>query len=216
MARRWRGRVVLDSSNNNPVDAGLLLFSRAAGLVAKASEGTGFVDRTFASQRAAASKCRVPFGSYCFLRMNQDAAAEVRLYLKVATPRIGDLQPVLDAEVSDGEPMSIVAARVNQAVRELELNGYRPILYMPVSMVRQVVQIVPSLRRRVVVWEPQYPGRFTRWFPRLAKLRIRVGSGVTVGLWQFTDVFAVRGRSFDGSVLLMDINKLRIGGKKNV
>jgi hypothetical protein len=71
------------------------------------------------------------------------------------------------------------------------------------------VKVDPKLKR-LRVWEAQYPGRFTRWFPRIARLRIRLGTGVSVVLWQWTDEYAVGGHRYDASALLTDIGNLQI------
>lgn len=200
--------LILDVSNNNTIDEPTLRRSGAEALIAKATEGTTFVDAALEQHRQAARNAGVPFGSYLFLHPSS-SGNEAGFYLEHAHPRPGDLQPMIDCEVSDGQSLQIVAGRAHSCALELERNGYRPLLYGPGSFLQSLFGAQPLLRR-LHVWEAQYPGRFTRWAPAIARLRYRLGNGASVVLWQWTELYAVGGRYFDASRLLTGLDNLLI------
>lgn len=201
-------RLVLDVSNNRTIDAATLRLSGAVALIAKETEGRSFRDGTAARHRAAARACRIPFGGYLFLHV-VDPRGEVRAFREYAQLARGDLHPVIDTEVSDGHTMAQVADAVDEAAREFEANGYRPIVYASASFWLALHRERPTLRR-LRVWEAQYPGRFTRWFPGLARRRIRLQHGASVVLWQWTDSYRVGAVSYDASRLLVPLDRLTI------
>ena len=85
-------------------------------------------------------------------------------------------------------------------------------LYASASYWQPLHRERPELRR-LRVWEADYPGRFTRWFPRLAAMRVRLRHGVTVVMWQWTDRYQLGGRGFDASRLLAPLESLLIEGE---
>lgn len=200
--------LVLDVSNVNTITLKQLRDSKAQALIAKATEGSTFEDPTLAAMRGVARQAGVAFGSYLFLRPNS-TGSEAGEYLKYAKPKKGDIQPIIDAEVTDGDSMAKVAARVQSCAKALEKEGFRPILYASASFWQQLFAVEPSLKR-LRVWEADYPGKFTKWFPSLAKLRIKLGHGATVVMWQWTDAYAVDGKHFDASRLFVNVDTLKI------
>lgn len=200
--------IVLDTSSNNPISQSDLKASGAVALIAKATEGGTWTDPKYTQQRQVAKNAGVVFGAYLFLRIFSPGS-EAGNFLKFAKPIPGDLQPIIDAEVQDGGSWAQTAERVDRCAKALEAEGYRPLLYASSSFWQQLYAARPSLKR-LRVWEAQYPGRFTKWFPRLAKLRIRLGHGVTVVMWQFTDSYDVNGKKYDASVLLASLDSITI------
>jgi GH25 family lysozyme M1 (1,4-beta-N-acetylmuramidase) len=200
-------KLVLDGSNVNPISASTFKASGSVALIAKATEGTSFQDKTLGAHRVVARDAGKPFGSYLFLHPNS-SGSEAAFYLKYARPRRGDIQPIIDAEVTNLGTAEL-ARRTQSCARALESDGYKPLLYASAGIWTSLVAAEPSLKR-LRVWEAQYPGRFTRWFPRIARLRIRLGTGVSVVLWQWTDSYAVGGRRYDASALLTDVGNLQI------
>lgn len=200
-------KLVLDVSNVNPIDRAAVHQSGAVALIAKATEGTSFEDKTLGAHRKVAAQVGIPFGSYLFLHPDS-RGSEAAFYLNYARPEAGELQPIIDAEVTTLGAAEL-AKRTESCARALEAAGYRPLLYASASIWREMVK-VDSRLKRLRVWEADYPGRFTRWFPWLSKLRIRLGTGVSVVLWQWSDAFAVGGRRYDASALLTDVDNIRI------
>ena len=202
-------KLVLDVSNNDTIDQKTFQASGAVALIAKATEGTGFRDNTLGQHRAVARAEGKPFGSYLFLHPNSNGS-EAAYYLDYAKPKPGDLQPIIDAEVASlGVPE--LARRTQSCAKALEAKGYRPLLYASAGIWTGLAAAEPRLKR-LRVWEAQYPGRFSRWFPKLAQMRIKLRHGVSVVMWQWTDSYQVAGRHYDASALLTNIDNIRIGG----
>jgi GH25 family lysozyme M1 (1,4-beta-N-acetylmuramidase) len=199
--------VCLDVSNNAPITAAEVKAAGCSVLLCKATEGTGFKDSTLATHRQIAKDLGIPFGSYVFLHPDSKGS-EAQFYLDYAQPRKGDVQPIIDAEVTSMGTQEL-ADRTLACARALQAAGYRPILYASSSIWEELILWRPALKG-LHVWEAQYPGRFARWFPKLAKLRLRLRHGVTVVLWQFSDSFQVGPKKFDASFILAPINKLLI------
>jgi GH25 family lysozyme M1 (1,4-beta-N-acetylmuramidase) len=84
---------------------------KAAGIsvaMMKATEGTSFVDSSYAKNRAAANKLGIKVGEYDFARpgtsgggVDANARAEARHFLQNAHLKSGDLLPELDLEAND-------------------------------------------------------------------------------------------------------------------
>jgi lysozyme len=75
---------------------------------AKATQGTGDVQETFASNMTAMRAAGVIPGAYHFFDFTQDALAQARFFLSVYTQQRGDLPPMLDLEYDvddNGEPL---------------------------------------------------------------------------------------------------------------
>jgi GH25 family lysozyme M1 (1,4-beta-N-acetylmuramidase) len=197
-----------DVSNNNPITAKEFADSGWVGLICKGTEGVSFTDKTLSTHRRIAA--RKIFGSYLFLHA-ASPGNQAGFYLDYVKPKPGELQPIIDAEEGgrDGVTDYEFAARVDRCATALEQRDYEPILYSDVSTWKRLYAANPKLAR-LPVWEAQYPGRFARWFPRIAKLRLRLGHGATVILWQWTDREKEGGGSFDSSLVLADLDRYRI------
>lgn len=199
-------KLVLDVSNVNTISAQELRQSGAVAVIAKATEGGTFKDVTLPGHRAAARRLGTAFGSYVFLHPDS-RGSEAGFYLAYARPKPGDIQPAIDAEVFD-QGVPALARRVNRCAHALEAQGYDPLLYVSASRWPQLIEAEPSLKR-LRVWEAQYPGRYTRWFPGLARRRWAL-RGAKVVLWQWADSYAVGNRRFDASALLVPLQSILI------
>lgn len=204
MARKF----IIDTSNVNPGNRTQIRASQVVALIAKATEGTNFKDGVYDSQRGIARSLKIPFGSYVFWHPSS-SGNEAEFYLKWAKPRKGDIQPIIDTEVTDGKSMQAVANRVWSGAQYLTHNGYDPIIYGSSSWILELVALKPGLKN-FRIWEAQYPGRFARWFPGLAAKRIKLRHGLSVVMWQFTDSYEIAGHKFDCSVLLTDLKNIQI------
>lgn len=200
-------KLVLDTNSYHPARLDDVRASKTVALINKATEGTSYQDKTLSNARTVAELAKIPFGSYVFLRPSSKGS-EAKFYLDYARPRRGDIEPIIDAEdMSVG--ISALAKRTQSCAKALEAEGYKPILYASSSIWQEMIALEPSLKR-LRVWEAQYPGRFSRWLPRLAALRVKLRHGVTVVLWQWTDAYAVNGRRYDASALLVDVESILI------
>lgn len=212
--------LVLDVSDNAPVDEATFKASGAHALIAKATEVSGnnaedlFRDPTYETHRAVAKACGVPFGAYLFLHATPtvDQAAFFLDYAKLV-PGV-DMDPFIDCEQggTDGAAMSVVAARCEADALALEKAGWRPILYSSASFLLELYAEVPALKR-LRVWEAQYPeapsgATYDEWSADLLTRREKLNDGVSVDLWQWTDTFKVDTRGFDCSAALSPLTSL--------
>lgn len=208
MIARASGSLVLDVSNNDVADVGAVRASGAVALIAKATEGYTYLDQFYGHHRAVARAARIPFGAYVFMHL--DAPDEqAATFLRYAQLRSGDLAPIIDAELPHVFPSRSGTLAIDACARHLETYHYRPILYASASFWLEAIAVRPTLRR-LRVWEAQYPGRYTRWFPWLAGRRMRLRHGASVVLWQWTDRFAVGARYYDASRLMAPLDSLLI------
>lgn len=197
----------LDVSNTNPANAAEVKESGCKLLICKATEGSSYQDPTLAEHREIARKLGIRFGSYLFLH-TRSSGSEAGEYLRYAKPARGELV-IIDAESGgqDGASIAALARRAHSCAVALQTKGFNPILYASASTWKQMIAAEPALKP-LRVWEAQYPGIFTRWLPTLSRLRIRLGRGVTVVMWQWTDRFKVGPRYFDASRIFVPVDKL--------
>ena len=96
----------------------------------KASEGQTLVDAQFKQNWKAARKAGVVRGAYHFYRPSVDAEVQARLFLKQFKLEKGDLPPVLDLEVTDGQSAKTIREGALEWMRIVEKKtGRKPILY---------------------------------------------------------------------------------------
>lgn len=186
--------LVLDVSNNRTIDARRLRASNACALIAKATEGTSFLDRTYQLHRNVAHEVGVPFGGYLYLHPNSPGN-EAEYFLAWAKPRKGDLEPIVDAETGLAKPE---AARALSCLETLAGHGYRPILYGSASYLRAMLDDEVNLRG-YRLWEADY-----------ARAREPIRHTASVVLWQYTERFRVGLSFYDASHLFVPIGELRI------
>lgn len=198
--------LAIDVSNVNPIAFGAARASGCKLLIAKATEGANFDDKTVAAHRKIAGQLGIRFGSYLFLHAFTHGS-EAAEYLAWAKPRKGELV-FIDSEPGgqDHGTVTDLAARTDRCARALEVKGFDPILYASSSVWKQMVAAVPALKR-LRVWEADYPGRFTRMVPGLLRLRAKL-CGAHVVLWQFTDRYQINGHGYDASLILVPADRL--------
>lgn len=118
---------VVDLSQHNTVkDFRLVKNAGIKGIINKATEGSGFVDRTFASRKVAARDAGLLFGAYCF-GTAAPVRAQVDLFLR--TINYDDKMLIcLDWEPYKSNTMSLASAK--EWLRLVyEETGQRPVLY---------------------------------------------------------------------------------------
>ncbi len=154
-----------------------LKAARAEGLqwwYVKATEGTAYVDPTYAKRVRQARRAGVPVGAYHFARPDRgDAVDEARWFLGKTDIRAGDMLPMLDLESSEGlSPSELTAwtgAWVRTVVRHLAGRGLagRPIIYTPFNLEKGFgclcwvarysndfrAPVVPRPWQRAVIWQ---------------------------------------------------------------
>jgi GH25 family lysozyme M1 (1,4-beta-N-acetylmuramidase) len=107
---------------------------RASGRVfgiARVSDGTQHVDPTFAANYAGMQAHGLVRGSYQFFRASEDPVAQANLLLShVGALGPGDLPPMLDVEVTDGQSNATIDARIAAWVARIEAaTGRAPLVY---------------------------------------------------------------------------------------
>lgn len=99
----------------------------------KATEGSSYKDPNYPTRRAEAKRALIPFGAYHFASADKgDAAEEARFFLAYATPKPGDLRPVLDLETKEGLSPGGIRTWAKTFLRTVEKEtGVKPIIYTP-------------------------------------------------------------------------------------
>ena len=99
--------------------------------ICRVSNGTGINDEYFDANWKGIKSVGMIRGVYQFFRPGQDAAAQANLLLaKIGKLGPGDLPPVIDVEETDGQPPSVVAAKVATWISIVEAaTGKKPIIY---------------------------------------------------------------------------------------
>ncbi len=107
----------------------------------KATEGATFVDKMYATNRAAAKAVGIPSGAYHFFRPKVAVQTQIDNFLKtVGSLKEGELPPVLDIEVPEDWKGIAIEARVKMISDWLiaveNKLGVRPIVYINNPMTR--------------------------------------------------------------------------------
>ena len=104
------------------------------GVYHKATEGSTWKDPSYAARRAEAKAAGMPFGAYVFVSAGSDAKKTVEFLLQVASPKPGDLAPMIDFEESALGAWSQAKkdAWMKEAVDLLtRATGIKPLIYTP-------------------------------------------------------------------------------------
>jgi GH25 family lysozyme M1 (1,4-beta-N-acetylmuramidase) len=110
---------------NGPINWPLVAGTGILGVIAKATDGSSYVDNTYQQNRAGALAAGLSFASYHYLQ-HGDADRQMRFYLEKATPRQGE-RVVIDYE--EGDP-AVTMADLELAV--LTIRAQRPDLQITV------------------------------------------------------------------------------------
>jgi hypothetical protein len=101
-------RFVDVSNNNGHVDFKAVKAAGAIGVYLKVTEGTGFVDATYAANYAAAKAAGLKVGGYHFGHPQNSASQEAGFFLTHLKLEKGDLRPCLDLETTDKQSVGAV------------------------------------------------------------------------------------------------------------
>jgi len=166
--------------------------------IAKTSEGLSFVDPMFDVNYQGIKTAGMVRGSYHFFRPGQDATAQAQLVLAILSKYgpldAGDLVPVLDVEVTDGQSPATIAAGIATWVAVIkQATGRNPIIYTGASFWNSKVaslQASGGTNLWVANWGgpcPNDPSAWSNWL-----------------IWQYSAVGSVPGIS--GAVFLDRFN----------
>ena len=99
--------------------------------IARIADGTQHVDPTFATNYAAMKAEGMVRGSYQFFRASEDPIAQADLVLsKIGALGPGDLAPMLDVEVTDGQSNATIDAKIEAWIGHIKAaTGKTPLVY---------------------------------------------------------------------------------------
>jgi lysozyme len=99
--------------------------------IARVSDGTGFMDPQFASNWSGIKAAGMVRGVYQFYRPEDDAIAQANIVISgVGSIGPGDLPPVLDVEVTDGESNATIVGGITTWVSQIRSKlGVEPMIY---------------------------------------------------------------------------------------
>jgi GH25 family lysozyme M1 (1,4-beta-N-acetylmuramidase) len=146
--------LVVDLSHyDDVVDFGAVKAAGIAGIIHKATEGVGFIDKLYADRRGRALGVGLLWGAYHFLRPGS-IAAQVDFFLKVAAP---DNTTLLALDHEDKRVALIDAKefllRVEDAV------GRKPVLYSGFLIKQQLGSRIDGYLAAHRLWLAQYSPR---------------------------------------------------------
>jgi GH25 family lysozyme M1 (1,4-beta-N-acetylmuramidase) len=162
--------LVVDLSHHNEVaDFGVVKAAGIAGIIHKATESIGFVDKTYAERRELAMNAGLLWGAYHFLRP-VSIPAQVDFFLKIAAPDNGTLLAV-DHE---DERVPLINAK-EFLLRVEDAVGRKAVLYSGSVIKEQLNDRIDSYLAAHRLWLAQYG-------PRPVTPR----NWPSAWLWQFT------------------------------
>jgi len=177
-----------------------LYASGVRAVVLKATEGTAYVDETFARRAALLPQAGLLRGAYHFGE-NADGQAQADHFLTTVKPVAGDLC-VLDVERgANGRSMTL--AQAEAFVRAVFVaTGRYPVIYGGADYLGQLGATVDSLLARCALWWAAYHDPSQGW-PRVPAPWSRAM------LWQYTDRGQVTGLTLDCDLFAGDEALLR-------
>lgn len=99
--------------------------------IARANDGTSFVDPDFQQNWQGISSAGLVRGAYEFFEPSQDADTQAALFLStVGGFGPGDLPPILDVEITGGQSSAVLDAEIGQWASDVRTaTGLNPIIY---------------------------------------------------------------------------------------
>jgi hypothetical protein len=171
-------------------------------MIAKATEGTSYIDPRFRANWNDSAAARIIRGAYHFLRPGIDGVAQADYFLRELGPiQPGDLPPMLDLEVTDGLPAGTVLAVAHAWLDRVEqVTGRAPMLYT-----------YPSFWQSTL-GDPGGFGRYPLVIASYGACPPVPSSWSAVTIWQFTDSDSVTGvaGNVDGDRFYGDIVDLEV------
>ncbi|TNF38393.1 MAG: hypothetical protein EP329_00560 [Deltaproteobacteria bacterium] len=118
---KWQGTINWASVKNAGVKFAII----------RISDGTNYIDEKFPTNWSSAKAQGILRGAYQFFRPGQDPIAQADVLIsKLNTYGKGELPPVIDVEVTDGQSPATVAARVGQWLNRVKSQlGVTPMIY---------------------------------------------------------------------------------------
>lgn len=153
-------------------------------VIAKATEGTTYVDRYCDGFIHDCIKHNIPFGFYHFARFN-DAAAEAKFFYENTRGYIGKGIPVLDFEVANSNEWLETWCKTYH-----DLAGVYPWVYMNADYINNRGYGTNWVKSNCGLWLAGYPKAYTSYPGPNCPYR---HAGWTLAAWQFTSSLAMGG-----------------------
>ena len=169
--------------------------ARPGFVIAKATEGTTYVDRHCDGFIQDCLKLDIPFGFYHFARFN-DAAAEAKFFYENTRGYIGKGIPVLDFEVPNSNSWLETWCKTYH-----DLAGIYPWVYMSADYLNNRGYGTPWVKSNCGLWLAGYPRAYTSYPSPDCPYR---HAGWTLAAWQFTSSLAMGGMTVDGDFFYGD------------
>ena len=169
--------------------------ARPGFVIAKATEGTTYVDRYCDGFIQECLKLDIPFGFYHFARFN-DAAAEAKFFFENTKGYIGKGIPVLDFEVPNSNSWLETWCKTYH-----DLSGIYPWVYMNADYINNRGYGTDWVKSNCGLWLAGYPKSYTD-YPNVDCPYAH--TGWTLAAWQFTSSLAMGGMSIDGDYFYGD------------
>jgi len=176
-----RKPLMADFSHHNKLPSNWTTILKENGLVAvmlKATEGTGFVDKTYAGRAKAAKAAGLCVGAYHYLRAGDGKAQAAHFLKTTAAASSPDLAVCCDWEVNDQTGEEATLATCEAFVKSLlsACPDRRPFLYF--NNLRMTSKKVPatSVLAKCVAWPSRYGPKLGKVAPPFAGY----------GFWQYT------------------------------
>lgn len=169
--------------------------ARPGFVIAKATEGTTYVDRYCDGFIQDCLKLDIPFGFYHFARFN-DAASEAKFFYENTRGYIGKGIPVLDFEVLNSNSWLETWCKTFYG-----LSGVRPWVYMSSYYINNHGYGTDWVKSNCGLWLAGYPRAYTSYPGPDCPYK---HAGWTLAAWQFTSSLAMGGMSIDGDYFYGD------------
>jgi lysozyme len=155
------------SEYQGSVDWGAAAASGLSFAIARVSDGTGTLDPDFAANWSGIKSAGLVRGVYQFFRASEDPTAQANLLVStVGTLDPGDLSPVADVEVMDGESGATLVANLATWVARIQtLTGRTPMIYASPGFWDALPDTgqFANLGSWVADWGPSCPDTSTPW-----------------------------------------------------
>lgn len=131
----------------------------------KATEGTTYKDPNYAKRRAEAKANGLPFGAYHFARPKiGSATAEAKWFVKNASPKAGDMIPMLDLEVNDTKMTKAqLTGWVGNFLAELNKHKLKAVIYTPFDLNKSFGCLLWVARYNDSMIPPKVPEPWKTW-----------------------------------------------------
>lgn len=182
--------------------------SKPGFVIAKATEGTSYVDKSCDGFMQQAIKAEIPFGFYHFAN-GQDAAKQARFFRSQTKGYESKGVPILDFE----KPYT--NAWIDEFIKEYHaITGVFPWVYMSSDYVNNRGYGSEYVKRNCGLWLAGYPSRATM-YPTVKTCPYK-HNGWTLAAWQFTDNLSIGGMHVDGNIFYGDTSawKMYVSGGK--